>query len=202
MKKAALVLTLLLAATTLVAAPRTYTVTVDSKNYAMFTSEASLETIHGRTTKVSGTVVADPADVAASSVDVSIDLASLDTGINMRNEHLRDRFLQAEKFPAATFKSVSVSGPKTAAANAPVELNVTGDLTIHGVTKRVTLPVRVVLIPESELTKSSRGPGDWLHVTSDFPIKLGDFDIPVPQNLVMKLSDKIGIHLDLFANVK
>jgi hypothetical protein len=70
------------------------------------------------------------------------------------------------------------------------------------VTKRITVPVRVVVIPESELTKSSRGPGDWVHATADFAIKLGDYGIPVPENLLMKLSDNIGIRLDLFANAK
>jgi polyisoprenoid-binding protein YceI len=202
MRKAAFALTLFAVAAPLLAAPRTYTVTSDGKNYAMFTSEATLETIHGRTTKVSGTITADPADVPSSSVDVTIDLASLDTGIDMRNGHMRERFLNTDKFPTATFKSVSVSGPKTVAASTPADVNVTGDLTIHGVTKRITVPVRVVLIPESEVTKSSRGPGAWVHATTEFSIKLGDYGIPVPDALVMKLSDKIGVKLDLFANAK
>ena len=202
MKKIVLLLILMIAASSLLAAPRTYNVTSDGKNYAMFTSEATLETIHGRTSKVTGTIAADPADVPASSVDVTIDLASLDTGIDMRNGHLRERFLQVDKFPTATFKSVSVAAPKSIAPNSPTVVNVTGDLTIHGVTKRITVPVRVVVIPESDLTKSSRGPGDWIHATTDFPIKLGDYGIPVPENLVMKLSDRIGIRLDLFANAK
>ena len=81
-------------------------------------------------------------------------------------------------------------------------MSVTGDLTIHGVTKRVTAPARVVLIPESELTKSSRGPGDWIHATTEFAIKLSDFGIDVPQTLGMKLSNDVKLKLDLFANAK
>lgn len=202
MKKAALALATLLCASTLLAASRTYNVTSDGKNYAMFTSEATLETIHGRTTGVSGTIAADPANPADAKVDVSIDLNTLDTGIGMRNEHMRTKFLNVEKFPTATFKAVSVSGPKTIAPNSPADITVSGDLTIHGVTKRVTAPVRVVLIPESELTKSSRGPGDWIHATTEFPIKLSDFDIQVPQTLGMKLSNDVKLKLDLFANTK
>jgi len=189
-------------AATLSADPRTYTVTSDGKNYAMFTSEATLETIHGRTSSVSGTIDADAANANDAKVNVSIDLTTLDTGISMRNDHMRNRFLQVEQFPKAEFKSVSISGPKTVAPNKPAEFTVTGDMTIHGVTKRVTAPVRVVLIPESELTKSSRGPGDWIHATADFAVKLSDFGITVPQTLGMKLSNDIALRLDLFANAK
>jgi len=189
-------------AATLSADPRTYNVTSDGKNYAMFTSEATLETIHGRTTAVSGTIDADPANANDSKVNVAIDLTTLDTGISMRNDHMRNKFLQVEQFPKAEFKSVSISGPKTIGPNKPVDLTITGDMTIHGVTKRVTAPVRVVLIPESELTKSSRGPGDWIHATAEFAIKLSDFGITVPQTLGMKLSNDIALKLDLFANAK
>jgi polyisoprenoid-binding protein YceI len=200
MKKLALLA--LAFAATLSAAPRTYNVTSDGKNYAMFTSEATLETIHGRTSGVSGTIDADPANASDAKVNVSIDLTTLDTGISMRNDHMRNKFLQVEQFPKAEFKSVSVTGAKSVAANKPADLTVTGDLTIHGVTKRVTAPVRVVLIPESELTKASRGPGDWIHATAEFAIKLSDFGIEVPQTLGMKLSNDIALKLDLFANAK
>ena len=191
---------LLLAASSAFADPRTYTITEDGKNYATFESAATLETIKGTTTKVGGTIKADPADPATASVDVTIDLSSLDTGISMRNEHMRsEKYLDVEKFPSASFKSVSVTGPKSLAANQPTEISVTGDLSIHGVTKRVTVPVRVVIIPESELTKSSRGPGDWIHATTTFPIKLTDYSIAVPEKLVMKLANEMSVKLDVFA---
>ncbi|HKO54981.1 MAG TPA: YceI family protein [Thermoanaerobaculia bacterium] len=201
MKRTLAVLSLLVAASAF-ADNRSYTITVDGKNYANFESAATLETIKGTTTKVSGTIAADPANPAAAAVDISIDLASLDTGIAMRNEHLRERYLAAEKFPAATFKSVSVSGPKSILPNQPIEVSVTGDMTLHGVTRRITVPVRVVVIPESELTRSSRGPGDWIHATTTFPIKLTDFGIAVPEKMLMKLSNEISIKVDVFAVTK
>lgn len=190
----------LAAATTAFADSKEFKITDDGKNYASFTSEATIETINGRTSKVSGTIVADPAKPEAASTEVSIDLGSIDTGISMRNDHFRSaNFLDTEKFPNAVFKSVSVSSPvKSLEPNKPTELKITGDITIHGVTKRVTLPVRVVFIPESELTKSSRGPGDWIHATSAFPIKLQDFSVTVPQKLMMKLADTVNVNLDVF----
>jgi polyisoprenoid-binding protein YceI len=200
MKQLTLAALLLLAASSALADPRSYTITDDGKNYATFESAATLETIKGTTTKVGGTIKADPADPATASVDVTIDLSSLDTGISMRNEHMRsEKYLDVEKFPSATFKSVSVAAPKAMAANQPAEISVTGDLSIHGVTKRITVPVRVVIIPESELTKSSRGPGDWIHATTTFPIKLTDYSIAVPEKLVMKLANEMSVKLDVFA---
>jgi polyisoprenoid-binding protein YceI len=190
----------LLVTTPLLAAQRTYTVTDDGKNNAMFESEATLETIHGTTTKVSGTIVADPANPAASSANIVIALDGLSTGIGMRDEHMKSsRFLDTEKYPNATFKTVSVSGPKSVAPNTPSDLTVTGDFTLHGVTRRITAPVRVVVIPESELTKSSRGPGDWVHATTTFTIKLTDFGMPVPEKLVMKLANEVRVRVDVFA---
>lgn len=88
--------------------------------------------VRGRFDSFSGTIAAGetPAD---SSVEVSIDAASIDTGISDRDEHLRSAdFLDAEHFPALTFVSREVRGTAD-------ELEIEGDLTIRGVTKPVTL---------------------------------------------------------------
>ena len=77
MKKTAFALLALVFATTLFAAPRTYNVTSDGKNYAMFSSEATLETVHGRTTKVSGTIDADPADVSRAALPQDLPSAQI-----------------------------------------------------------------------------------------------------------------------------
>jgi len=200
MKNVLLAALLLISAAPLFADGRTYSITDDGKNYATFESEATLETIKGSTTKVSGTITADPANATTATATITVDLGALDTGISMRNEHLRsEKFLNAEKFPTATFKTVSVSGAKSVAPNQPVELSLTGDFTLHGVTKRITVPARVVVIPESELTKGSRGPGDWIHGTVTFPIKLTDYGITVPEKLMMKVANEVNVKLDFFA---
>jgi polyisoprenoid-binding protein YceI len=185
------------------AASRTYSITDDGKNYATFESEATLETIKGTTTKVSGSITADPSNTTAASAAITVDLGALDTGISMRNEHLHgEKFLNTEKFPTATFKTVSVSGAKVVSPNQPAELSLTGDFTLHGVTKRITVPARVVVIPESELTKGSRGPGDWIHGTVTFPIKLTDYAITVPEKLMLKVANEVNVKVDFFAVAK
>lgn len=78
----------------------------------------------------------DRANPAASSVEFTIRAASIDTGESGRDEHLRSPdFFEVTKYPTITFKSTSVI-PKS-----PTQFEVTGDLTMHGVTKRITLPV-------------------------------------------------------------
>jgi polyisoprenoid-binding protein YceI len=83
-----------------------------------------------------GSINIDRANPNKSSVEFTIQATSIDTGNEGRDKHLRSvDFFDVEKFPAITFKSVSVT-PKTKDL-----FDVVGDLTMHGVTKRVTLPV-------------------------------------------------------------
>jgi polyisoprenoid-binding protein YceI len=85
--------------------------------------------VRGGFGKVSGTVVYDPENPAASSVEATIDTTSINTNDAQRDAHLRSAdFLDAEQFPTITFKSKKVDGDK-----------VIGDLTIHGVTREVVL---------------------------------------------------------------
>ncbi len=93
-----------------------------------------ISTVRGTFTKVSGTVQYDPADLAKSSVDVTIDAASVDSRNDRRDSDLRsDHFLDVAKYPTLTFKSKRV---ESAASG---KLKITGDLTIHGVTREVVL---------------------------------------------------------------
>lgn len=93
----------------------------------------------GRFNTVEGVFSLDPEAPDKSSVEVTMDAASLDTNHAKRDEHLRGPdFFDVTKYPTLTYKSTSVksTGPKTAI--------VTGDLTLHGVTKPVPLQVTLV----------------------------------------------------------
>ena len=95
-----------------------------------------VSTVRGAFTKVSGSAKLDDADVSKSSVEATIDAASVDTRVEMRDNDLRSpNFLDVQKFPTITFKSKKVE------AAGEGKLKVTGDLTIHGVTKEVVLDV-------------------------------------------------------------
>jgi len=92
--------------------------------------------VRGRFTKFEGTLVMDDKDPSGGQVEVVIDASSIDTGVQQRDEHLRSAdFFDADHFPTITFKSTRV---EKAGAGA---LKVTGDLSMHGVTRPVVLDV-------------------------------------------------------------
>ncbi|HEX5725080.1 MAG TPA: YceI family protein [Longimicrobiaceae bacterium] len=98
-----------------------------------------ITTVKGRFTDVKGTLVVNEGLPDHSSVAVEIGVASIDTGVAQRDEHLRSGdFLDVESHPAITFRSRGVQG---ALARPGDEFTLTGDLTIRGVTRPVTLDV-------------------------------------------------------------
>ena len=93
--------------------------------------------VHGLFSKVTGTLNFDPQNVAAAIVAVEIDAASIYTGVEQRDNHLKSAdFLDVEKFPTITFKSTTVE------ADGLDRALVHGDLTIRGLTRPVLLKVR------------------------------------------------------------
>jgi polyisoprenoid-binding protein YceI len=95
-----------------------------------------ISTVRGAFTKVNGTIQLDDKDISKSSVEVTIDADSVDTRVLNRDKDLRsDHFFDVQKYPTITFKSTKVEQVE------PGKLKVTGDLTIHGVTKPVVLDV-------------------------------------------------------------
>jgi len=95
----------------------------------------SVSNVHGRIGNVAATIVLNDADITKSTVTATIDVNTIDTGVAQRDTHLKsEAFFDVAKFPIANFTSTSVvkNGGK---------LTVTGNLTLHGVTKPVVLDV-------------------------------------------------------------
>jgi len=182
---------LFLSATGLLAQSRAYQIAPDPKNTVEFHAEDSYDAFDGRTHKVSGAINADPAKPGDSAVDVTIDMGSLDTANALRNREMKEIYLETAKFPTCAFKSTSVAGPDSIVPNSPADIKVTGDFTLHGVTKRLTIPVRVVLIPDGRI-----------HATSSFNVHMPDFGINVPNNILVTVNNDVPVRLDLTAVAK
>jgi polyisoprenoid-binding protein YceI len=95
-----------------------------------------ISNVKGKFSGLSGLLSLNEADLTASSVEAAIDVATISTGDPQRDGHLKSAdFFDAEKFPTFTFKSVAVH------QDAPGEVAVTGELTLHGVTRTATFAV-------------------------------------------------------------
>jgi len=95
----------------------------------------SVSNVHGRIGNVAATIVLNDADITKSTVTATVGVGTVDTGEDARNTHLKtDSFFDVTKFPIATFASTGV-------AKNGGNLTVTGNLTLHGVTKPVILDV-------------------------------------------------------------
>src|SRR5262245_52280372 len=91
--------------------------------------------VHGRFTKWRGTLELDDTDLTRSRIDIQIDASSVDTKEDKRDAHLRSPdFLDVERFPTIDFKSTLIEKQGDL-------YKVTGDITIHGITKQVVLEV-------------------------------------------------------------
>jgi polyisoprenoid-binding protein YceI len=135
------------------AAPVEYTMDPNHTQVRFGWTHFGFSKLEGMFEKVSGTFVYDPQNVAGSSVNASIDLTGIDTGVDKLNEHLATPdFFDVAKFGTATYKSTKVS------AAGEGKLTVEGELTLHGVTKPVTLDVTVNNVgPHGMTQKPSAG---------------------------------------------
>jgi len=153
-----------------------------------FSVHQFLGTTHGKFTKFDGKIDIDREHPENSSVTARIDVRSIDTGITKRDNHLRSpEFFAVEKYPEITFKSRSVkqTGPQAG--------DILGDLTMHGVTKPITLHVKLLTSPNE--TNQTR----W-SVTTD-PLKRHDFNLMFAQaaESVSGISQTVAINIEIEA---
>jgi len=123
--------------------------------------------VRGEFQKIEGKITWDPESPEATQIEASVDINSIHTGQENREAHLKSPdFFDAEKFPALTFKSKSVK------VKGKEHLAVTGDLTIHGVTKEVTFDVEGPSPPSNDPWGNSR-----VGATATAKIKRDDFGL-------------------------
>jgi polyisoprenoid-binding protein YceI len=129
-----------------------------------------------------GSVTLDEADPAKSSVAVSFDINGINTGVTKLDDHLKSPdFFDAAKFPTATFKSTNVQ------VTSPTTAKVTGDLTLHGVTKPVTLDVTLNKLGEHPMKKKKAA-----GFSATGTIKRSDFGMAM---FVPAVSDEIDLEI-------
>jgi polyisoprenoid-binding protein YceI len=143
-----------------------------------------ISNVHGRFTKVSGTANIDDSDITKSTVNATIDIASVNTGNDSRDNDLRSpNYFDAAQFPTMTFKSKSVS------KNGDNKLKIVGDLTIKGVTKEVTLDV------DGPSAPIKMGPSQRRGLSATTSINRKDFGVGAKTPSAM-IGEEIKIQID------
>jgi polyisoprenoid-binding protein YceI len=148
-----------------------------------------ISTVKGRFGDIAGTVTLDPNDVAAPSVEVILQTASIDTRQEQRDAHLRSAdFFHVEKWPVITFRSNRIEGDTES------DFRVTGDLTIRDVTREIVLDV----------TKEGQGSDPWGGLRAAFSAKgkIDRRDFGLTYNQVLEaggvvVGDEIRISVDV-----
>jgi len=138
---------------------------------------------HGKFAKFTGTIEVDREHPDQSSVQVSIDVRSIDTGIAKRDDHLRGELFDVAKYPQITFKSRRV---KQTGANSG---EIAGDLTMHGVTREIILNVE---LPSN--------PGAHWRVTTP-PLKRSQFGLVFSKSAetVSMIADDVAVEIEIEA---
>jgi polyisoprenoid-binding protein YceI len=140
-----------------------------------------------RLEKIDGSVVLDETDLTKSSVSVKLPLEGLRTGDAVLDKRLKtDEFLDAARYPNIEFKSTKIV--KTGAN----DLEITGDLSIHGVTKPVVLKTRINMIRKNSVSKLPAAGFD-----ADLILRRSDFGV---SKYVPAVTDELLVHITLDAH--
>jgi polyisoprenoid-binding protein YceI len=151
------------------------------------------KTVIGATGDVSGEIAADLADTSGAGVSLTVDLSGLATDNNFRNRAIHDVILQTgdADYQFATFESTGFSGlPASVEVGTSYDFQITGNLTVHGVTRELTFDATVTPVSETRLEG-----------TASATILYEDFDVSIlrlpPQ--VASVEDTVRLEIDIVA---
>ena len=169
------------------AAPENYTIDPNHTNIIWQVSHFGFSNPNGKFASATGTLVLDEAAAATSRVEVKLDLNGMVTGLPKFDEHIKGSdFLNVAQFPTATFVSTKVEQLSEQTAR------VTGNLTLHGITKPVTMNVRLNKIGVNPIiSKKTAG------FTALMVIKRSDFGISA---YIPNVADEVKVAIEAEAN--
>jgi polyisoprenoid-binding protein YceI len=145
-------------------------------------------TFDARTSALTGTLTTSTGRPSVFDGSLAVDLRTIDTGIDLRNEHLRDKYLEVDKgagYDQAVLSDVVLQGLN---ADAPAgKGSFTGSLMLHGVKKTVTGPVEI------------RQAGTGWRVRASFPVNLPDYNVDKPRYLGVGVRDTVQVSVTFTA---
>ncbi len=163
-----------------------FQVSKSRKNQVKFISDAPVESFEGITDQIDGYIYWDGGDLTRNSkLYFEVDLNTLDTGIGLRNRHMRENYLETDKFPRTYYKGKIVSVQKMSENTYQVQAE--GMMFIHGVEK-----------PLSVTGTISREEEGLFRIQTAFEIKLSDYKIKIPSLMFFKIDERMQLELDFY----
>lgn len=198
MKQHAVSLLLLANLSLATAAPETFNILAENEthNTLIIELETVAENFTGRTSKLSGNITYDP-QVKTGSGTIVINGASIETGIAKRDEHMRSAdWLNFDANPQVNFTTTRVrhlTGDR---------YQVTGNLTLNGVTKPIRADATVRHTPTNDATKALGAKGDVLAVVAKFKVKLSEFGVKNTSSNGGRVNDHAALTVKFLASNK
>jgi polyisoprenoid-binding protein YceI len=164
-------------------------------NNAVFQLDAPLESINGSANGITGAVSFDPENPAATTGKIVVASETLTVPNPMQKEHMHSaNWLDVAKYPEITFETKSLANVKT--AGNVTTADATGIFTLHGVSKEITVPVKVTYLPDKLSARVPNLKGDLLVIRVNFAINREDFNIQKGQYL-----DKVSPTIELTLSI-
>ena len=148
-----------------------------------FDVDAKIHHVHGVSREFSGEIIGDPEDFAKAKISVRLNPKDFDTANKSRDKVMREKSLEVEKFPFIEFTSTAVEASENKLEyGKPVNASIKGILTLHGVGKELTIPVKIYW------------DGEKLAAEGNVALLLDDWKIYRPKILFFRLENDIKIH--------
>jgi len=164
-------------------------------NTATFRLDAPLEAISGSANGISGTVSFDPANPSATKGKIVIASSTLTVPNSMMNGHLHsDKWMDVAKYPEISFDARSLKNVRTTGDTTSAEAS--GTMTIKGVSKEMTVPVKLTYLKDKLGLRVPNMKGDLLVLRTNFTIKRSEFNI-MPGQTEEKVSDTIELTVSI-----
>ena len=174
--------------TTVLSGQQAYQVALESDRLVRFTSSTAIDEFEGTTERLDGLVLLNTEELtdrtggAESEIYFEVDLASLDTGIGMRDRQMRDSYLEVDRYPYAAFGGTIEQ--VTSLPGEMFQVTTQGILGIHGIEQERALTCNLATVNEGYRANCS------------FSVFLSDHDIEIPKLMFLKLNNEIRMDLN------
>ena len=159
---------------------------VPDKSYVRFVSATQLGEFKGKTKPLKGEILFDVKELSRTRVSVTVEPGDLNSDNALRDRHMREDLLEIVRFPLATFTS-SESELEPGSNAAALRGTLHGTLEMHGVTRKVSVPVQAEL------------DGGTLQAEGTFTVNLTDFGMSPPRLLGLKVKNAVAIEVHMVA---